>query len=72
MSAKIKKITFTILLSGLSMWAIAGLWHNLILPSFYEDSHATHEGIGLMLFAYLILAGFMAFYIQGYSKKARQ
>ena len=38
------KTLSTILLSGFGMWVFAGLWHNLILPSLYEDTHATHEG----------------------------
>ena len=46
---------------GLVMWIVAGLWHNLIMANLYEDVHATHEGIGLLLVAYFILAGFMAY-----------
>lgn len=43
------------------MWIISGLWHNLILPSLYTSTQATHEGIFVMLVAYIILAGFMTY-----------
>jgi len=47
--------------SGLSMWVIAGLWHNLIMPGLYADRHASHDGIGLLLVAYLVLSGMMVY-----------
>jgi hypothetical protein len=43
------------------MWIVAGLWHNLIMANLYKDVQAAHEGIGLLLVAYLILAVFMAY-----------
>ena len=46
---------------GLGMWIVAGLWHNLIMANLYKDVQAAHEGIGLLLVAYLILAVFMAY-----------
>ena len=42
------------------MWIIAGLWHNLVLPSITENVEAHHEGIGIMLIAYFILAFLMS------------
>ncbi|MBT4576129.1 MAG: hypothetical protein HOB92_06630 [Candidatus Cloacimonetes bacterium] len=48
-------------LCGFGMWVVAGLWHNLILPSLYKDTHATHDGLGFMLAAYFVLAGFMVY-----------
>ncbi len=44
------------------MWVVSGLWHNLIMANLYADKHeATHEGIGILLIAYLILGLFMAY-----------
>lgn len=43
------------------MWVIAGLWHNLIMPGLYADRHASHDGIGLLLVAYLVLSGMMVY-----------
>ena len=44
------------------MWIFSGLWHNLILANFYaSETGAEHEGIGILLIAYLILALFMAY-----------
>lgn len=48
-------------ISGLGMWIIAGLWHNLILPSVNENIHPHHEGIVIMLMAYLILGLLMSY-----------
>ena len=42
-----------------SMWVLAGLWHNLIMPSLYLERHATHEGIAVLALAYVVLAGLM-------------
>lgn len=46
-------------LTALSMWVVAGLWHNLILPGLYDNLHAEHDGIGVLAIAYVILAVFM-------------
>ncbi len=44
-----------------------GLWHNLIMANLYEDVHAHHEGIGIMLVAYIILGLLMSYmYPLGY------
>jgi hypothetical protein len=61
MKTNLKKFALATLLTGFGMWIVAGLWHNLIMPRLYEDVHATHEGIGLLLVAYFILAGFMTY-----------
>jgi hypothetical protein len=57
----LNKFVFATLAAGGGMWVVAGLWHNLILPSLYEGTHATHEGIGILLVAYLVLALIMAY-----------
>ncbi|MDH5477471.1 MAG: hypothetical protein OEY50_04010 [Nitrospinota bacterium] len=56
-----KKFVFTTLAGGFVMWVVAGIWHNLIMASLYEQVHARHEGIGILLIAYFILAMFMAY-----------
>ncbi len=58
----IKKIVISTVIVGFSMWVIAGLWHNLILANFYaRETEAAHEGVGIMLIAYFILALFMSY-----------
>lgn len=61
MKTKLQKLGLATLAGGLGMWIIAGLWHNLILPSVNEDIHPHHEGLGLLLVAYFILAILMAY-----------
>lgn len=58
---KIKKIIFATLSGGFIMWIVAGIWHNLIMANLYADVHAQHDGIGLLLVAYFILAFFMVY-----------
>ncbi len=58
-------------LVGLVMWIVSGLWHNLILANFYAQRGASHEGIGILLISYLILALIMSYlYPFGYRGKA--
>ena len=71
MKTKILKLLIATLVGGLGMWIIAGLWHNLILPMFNENVQAHHDGLGLMLFAYFILALLMA-YIYSLSYKGKR
>lgn len=56
-----KRMLTAVAISSISMWIIAGLWHNLIMPGLYAQSHASHDGIGLLFIAYLILALLMAY-----------
>jgi hypothetical protein len=56
MNKKLKSMIIAPLVGGLGMWVIAGLWHNLILPLLNNNIEAHHEGFGLMLIAYFILA----------------
>ena len=56
-----KSLVIATLASGLGMWIIGGLWHNLILPSVNSNLEAHHEGIGIMLIAYFILAFLMVY-----------
>ncbi|MDT8447555.1 MAG: hypothetical protein RRB13_11750 [bacterium] len=49
------------LASGIFMWVLAGLWHEVILAEFYRtEKHADHEGTALIFVAYLLLAGLMS------------
>ena len=63
-----KKLIIVTVVTGFSMWVISGLWHNLILANFYaSETEASHEGIGILLIAYLILALIMSYiYPLGY------
>ncbi len=64
----IKKFLLATLVSGLSMWLLAGAWHELIVANFYaEETGAEHEGTAIILLAYLILGLLMAYiYPLGY------
>jgi len=64
---KSKKFLLASLSSGFGMWAVAGIWHNLIMANLYKTVHATLDGIGLLLAAYFILALLMSYmYPLGY------
>ena len=54
-----KKFILATLAGGITMWIVAGVWHNLIIANL--NSSTKHEGIGLMLVGYFILALFMAY-----------
>jgi len=57
-----KQIIIATLASGLVMWALAGLWHKLLAVAFYSrETHASHEGVGIILIAYLVLGLLMAY-----------
>jgi len=60
MHIDIMKLILSTATGGFGMWIVAGLWHNLIMAHIYEEVHAKHEGIGLLLVAYFILAGLMS------------
>jgi len=61
MKTKLLRLLFATLAGGFGMWVIAGLWHNLILPIINENVQAHHQGIGIMLIAYFILAFLMSY-----------
>ena len=56
----LKKLILSTLIGGLGMWVIAGIYHNLIMANLYDETQATHEGLGILLVAYFILALIMA------------
>jgi len=57
-----KTITLATLGSALTMMLVAGLWHEIIMAEFYASAgHGSHEGRGIILIGYIILAGFMTY-----------
>lgn len=56
-----KKYLVSTLASGLGMWIIGGVYHNLVLPFFNGKIEPHHEGLGITLIAYLILALLMTY-----------
>ncbi len=69
MTINIKKIILATLVAGFGMWVVGGLWHNLILPNIFPDTHAEHHGIGVALIAYFFLALCMAYLYPYYYQK---
>ena len=66
-----KKLALATIIGGLGMWVIAGVYHNLIMANLYEEVNAKHEGLGILLAAYFILALIMAYvYPLGYKGKS--
>jgi hypothetical protein len=61
---------FSILIVGFAMWVLAGLWHNLVLPVINKNVEAHHEGLFIMLIAYIILSCLMT-YIYTVTKKEK-
>lgn len=61
MKFNLKKLLIGTLSGGFGMWAIAGIWHNLIKANFYNSINAKHDAIGVFLVAYFILALIMAY-----------
>ena len=47
--------------AGVSMWIVAGFWHNLVLPLVRPNAAAHHEGLLIGLLAYVILAAIMTY-----------
>ena len=59
---KIKKFILATLAGGLTMWILAGIWHKLLMAKFYVgETDATHEGTGIIFFAYIVLGVLMAY-----------
>ena len=44
------------------MWVVGGLYHNLILPAVNKQMHPHHEGLGITLFAYILLGLLMSYF----------
>lgn len=68
----IQRLTISSIAVGFFMWAIAGIWHKLILANFYTNAvEAEHKGIGILLLSYCILALLMAILYTPYHKVER-
>ena len=58
-----KLFTIAAISSSITMWILAGLWHEVIMSQFYsEEAHATHEGTGIIFIAYLVLGIIMTYF----------
>ena len=57
-----KQLAQATLASAVLMWAVAGLWHQVIMKQFYaSETQATHEGTGIIFIAYLVLGLIMSY-----------
>ncbi len=69
---RIKRFFLATFAGGIVMWGVAGLWHELVMAQFYtRQAHATHEGTGIILLAYLILAALMVYLYPRFSGSSR-
>lgn len=59
MTGKQIRVAAAVAATGVVMWIVAGVWHDLIMASLYENTHASHQGLGLLLIAYFVLATLM-------------
>lgn len=56
------KLIVASFISGVGMWVVGGLYHNLIMPAVNENKHPHHEGLGVTLIAYIILGILMSYF----------
>ena len=49
-------------ISGIGMWVVGGLYHNLIMPAIDKNMHPHHEGLGITLIAYILLGVLMSYF----------
>lgn len=57
-----KKTLFATVIGSFSMWILAGIWHTILAVHFYKnETNAEHEGLTVILLAYLILGFLMAY-----------
>ena len=57
-----KRFIPAFMLGGATMWGLAGLWHEVLMPRFYAAATgATHEGAAIILAAYMALGALMAY-----------
>ena len=64
----VKKLALATVAGGAAMWLLAGLWHMVLMVEFYAmEGEAQHEGMGIIIVAYLVLGLLMAhMYPPGY------
>lgn len=56
------KLSVSSVLAGFVMWVVGGFYHNLIIPVVNENMHAHHEGLGIILIAYILLGLLMSYF----------
>ena len=57
-----RKFVQATLVGGITMWIIAGVWHEIVMVNFYtSEAHSKHEGLGIILLAYMLLGALMAY-----------
>ena len=58
----IKNFALATLAGGVGVWALSVLWQNLIVQTLYvNETEASHEGIGILIVAYLVLGFWMVY-----------
>lgn len=58
----IQRLIVSSVFSGLIMWIVGGLYHNLILPAVSKHIDPHHEGLGITLMAYILLGLLMSYF----------
>lgn len=68
-----RRFALATLASGVAMWLLAGLWHLVIVPSFYSTHGGVehHEGGWMISVGYLLLAVVMAYMYPSLSRGGR-
>lgn len=62
MTPNFKSLILSSFVGGVVMWGVAGVWHEVAAASFFaERLGGEHQGVGMILVAYLILALLMAY-----------
>ncbi|HPO62082.1 MAG TPA: hypothetical protein PK762_03250 [Candidatus Kapabacteria bacterium] len=56
------KISISSVLTGFVMWVVGGLYHNLIMPAIDDQLHPHHEGLAIVLIAYILLGLLMSYF----------
>ena len=58
----LKALVLATIAGGVSMWALAGVWHKILAVAFYtSETEAKHEGLGIIFLAYMVLGLIMAY-----------
>jgi hypothetical protein len=63
----ILKLSVSSVLTGFVMWVVGGLYHNLIMPAIDDHLHPHHEGLGVVLIAYIILGLLMSYFYKNHA-----
>lgn len=58
----LKKIVISGLMSGLAMWLVAGVWHEIVAMHFYTAAgRDEHQGLAIIALAYHLLGLMMSY-----------